>query len=146
MTIDRLGGGVLAALAVVTLFESRKLPMGTLQNPGPAYMPVVLACLLLGFAVVVLAQGGRSARVASVGWSEWRHAIAILVVCALMALGLERLGYRLTTFLALAALLGLVERRSLTVTLAFAAVFAGVSFYLFSTMLRVPLPRGPWGL
>jgi hypothetical protein len=71
--------------------------------------------------------------------------VAILVVCAFMALALERLGFRLTIFVALAALLGLLERRGWRTTLLFSAGFALGSFYLFATVLRVPLPRGPGG-
>ena len=146
MTVDRVGGVALALVAAFTLWECRKLPLGTLQNPGPAYTPVLLALLLLGFAILIVAWGARSERIAEVGWSEWTHGAAIVVVCAFMALALERLGYRLTMFIALAALLGGVERRRLLITLVFAAGFALGSFYLFATLLRVPLPVGFRGL
>ena len=145
MTIDRVGGGALVLLALFTLWESRKLPLGTLQNPGPSYVPVLLALVLLGFGLVVIALGRNSPRMATVSWREWPHAVAILGACAFMALALERLGYRLTIGLALAFLLGVVERRSVITTVAFAVGFAGLSFYLFATLLRVQLPRGPWG-
>jgi putative tricarboxylic transport membrane protein len=146
VTIDRLGGGVLTAVALFTLWENRKLPLGNLANPGPAYMPMLLALLLLGFSILIIVFGAGSGRVAAAGWSEWRHAVAILGVCVLMALSLERLGYRITIFGALAILLGVIERRSLLTTAVFAAAFSAASFYLFAVLLRVPLPRGPWGL
>jgi tripartite tricarboxylate transporter TctB family protein len=145
MTIDRVGGLALAALALFTLEETRrlKLPLGSLQSPGPAYVPVLLALLLFAFGVLVAAFGARSAEIARVGWSEWRHAVAILAVCAFMALALERLGYRMTMFVALAALLRLLERRSWIATATFSAGFAVGSYYVFATLLRVPLPLGP---
>ena len=146
MTIDRVGGGALALLALFVLWESRKLPFGNVQNPGPAYVPTLLAFLLLGFAVFVFATGRRSESLAAVGWAEWRHAVAILAVCAFMAFGMERLGYRLTVAGALLLLLGLVERRRVVTAVVFAVGFSAISFYMFSTLLRVPLPRGPWGL
>jgi Tripartite tricarboxylate transporter TctB family len=147
MTIDRVGGGALMAFALLTLEEifRLRLPFGSLQNPGPAYVPMLLALLLLGFGVLTVVFGGAAARVAEVGWSEWRHGAAILGVCAFMALALERLGFRLTIFVALTVLLGLLERRGWLTTLSFAAGFALGSFYLFATVLRVPLPRGPAG-
>jgi hypothetical protein len=148
MTIDRVGGVVLALLALFLIEETwrLRLPMGNLQNPGPAYMPVLLALLLFGFAVLIVALGARTERVAAVGWQEWRHAVAILLVCAFMAVALERLGYRLTIFVALAFLLGVVERCRVVTTAVFSVAFSAASFYLFATVLRVPLPRGPWGL
>jgi hypothetical protein len=39
-----------------------------------------------------------------------------------------------------------VERKRTAGALLFAAAFAAGSFILFDTLLRVPLPRGPWGL
>jgi hypothetical protein len=146
VTIDRFGGGVLMALALFTLWECRKLPLGNLANPGPAYMPTLLALLLLVFAIVIVALGAHAPRVATAGWSEWRHAVAILAVCIFMALSLERLGYRITVFGALVMLLGLLERRSIVTTAVFSVAFSAASFYLFAVLLRVPLPRGPWGL
>jgi putative tricarboxylic transport membrane protein len=147
MTIDRVGGVVLALLALFTIEETYrlKLPLGNLQNPGPAYMPTLLALLLLGFAILIVVFGARTPALGGVGWREWRHAVAILAVCAFMALGLERLGYRLTIFVALAFLLGVVERQRLVTTAVFSVAFSAASFYLFAVLLRVPLPRGPWG-
>ena len=148
MTVDRVGGLALAALALFVIEESfrLRLPLGSLQSPGPAYVPIILSLLLLGFGVLVAAFGARSAPVGSVGWGEWRHAVAILLVCTFMALALERLGFRLTIFIALALLLKVVERQSWVTTAVFAAGFAMGSHYLFATLLRVPLPRGPWNL
>ena len=145
MTVDRVGGSALAAIALFWVWEARKLPMGTLQNPGPAYMPVVLSLLLLGFAALVTLMGGRTERFSTVAWAEWRHAVAILAVLAFMAFALERLGYRLTVMAALAVLLLGLERRRWLTAAAFSVTFALASFHLFAVVLRVPLPRSPWG-
>jgi hypothetical protein len=81
-----------------------------------------------------------------VGWVEWRHAVAIFAACAFAALALERLGYRATVALTLAFLLGVVERKGIVFTAVFSLALALASFLLFDTLLRVPLPRGPFGL
>jgi hypothetical protein len=146
LTTDRVAGAALALLALVVVWESRKLPLGSLANPGPAYMPVVLAALLLAFAVALVIVGGRAAPLAAVGWSEWRHAVAIFAVCAFAAWALERLGYRATVTLTLAFMLGVVERKGIAFTVLFSLALALGSFLLFDTLLRVPLPRGLLGL
>ncbi len=146
LTVDRVGGGALALLAVLVLWESRALPLGVWRNPGPAAMPVVLALGALVLGVLIALGGGRSEPLAAVGWGEARHALVILGACAFAALALERLGYRLTMFLLLAFLVRAVERWSLPAAVAFGVGLAWGSFYLFNTLLRVPLPRGPWGL
>ena len=146
LTTDRLGGSALCLLAVFVMWESRRLPLGTWHNPGPGYFPVLLAVVLLLLGALVAAMGGQAPRVAAVGWSEGRQALVILGVSAFICLGLERLGYRLTMLAALLFLVWLVERRSLAAAVVFAFGLAFGSFYLFDTLLRVPLPRGPFNL
>jgi|SRR6266545_4022774 hypothetical protein len=145
LTTDRVAGGGLTLFALVVLWESRKYPLGSLHNPGPGYMPVLLASLLLLFGLLVLATGGRSEPFSTLRWDEGRHAAAILGTCAFAAVALERLGYRLTVLLALAVLIGIVERRRPLVAVAVSAGVAFGSFYLFNTLLRVLLPLGPFG-
>jgi putative tricarboxylic transport membrane protein len=147
MSVDRVSGIALAVLAIYVLEETvrYKLPLGSLANPGPAYFPGVLGCLVLAAGIALTVLGGDGPRFASVQWREWRHALAILATIAFCALALERLGYRLTVFLALGFLVGTVERKSLAATFVLAAVLALGTFALFDTLLRVPLPRGPLG-
>ncbi|PYN89035.1 MAG: hypothetical protein DMD87_07620 [Candidatus Rokuibacteriota bacterium] len=89
---------------------------------------------------------GKAPALASVGWTEWPHAVAIFLVCAFAALALERIGFRLTIALSLAFLLRVVERRGALFTAVLSIAFAAGAFVLFDTLLRVPLPRGPLGL
>ncbi|MFI5327062.1 MAG: tripartite tricarboxylate transporter TctB family protein [Candidatus Rokuibacteriota bacterium] len=146
MTVDRVAGGALVLIGVVTIWESRVFPLGSLHRPGPAYMPVVLAALLILFGAAVFAMDARVRRLAEVGWPEWRHALAIFGACAFAAWGLERLGYRLTMAVVVAFLLLVVERKGWALGLTLTVAMAWGSFFVFDTLLRVPLPRGPFGL
>jgi putative tricarboxylic transport membrane protein len=146
MTIDRVAGLALVLVGLVALEESRAFPFGTLHRPGPAFMPTLLAVLLILFGAAVFAMGARARRLAEVGWPEWRHAVAIFAACAFAALGLERLGYRLTIAVVVAFLLLVVERKGVALSVALTLAMAWGSFFLFDTLLRVPLPRGPFGI
>ena len=146
LTTDRVAGGALALLGVLVIVESRGLPLGTLRTPGPAFVPVALALVLLAFGVAIIALGARAPRLAEVGWGEARHAVVIFAVCAFATFALERLGYRVTMLLALLFLVKVVERKGLIAALAFSAGMAFGSYFLFDTLLRVPLPRGPFGI
>jgi putative tricarboxylic transport membrane protein len=146
MTVDRVAGLALVLIGLVTLEESRAFPLGSLHRPGPAFMPVLLAGLLIVFGAAVFAMGGRARRLGEVGWPEWRHAVAIFAACAFAAWGLERLGYRLTMAIVVAFLLLVLERKGWALGLALTFVMAWGSFFLFDTLLRVPLPRGPFGI
>jgi len=143
-TRDRIAGIVLVLCAAVIAWESRVLPLGTWRNPGAAYMPLLTAAVLAAMAALVAWRGGGPP-LRAMAWPEARHAAMLIAGCAFAAWALERLGYRLTTMILLVFFLGVLERRS---PLAVAAVALGLSFgsfYLFSDLLRVPLPRGPWG-
>lgn len=144
-TGDRLAGGALILAAAAVAFEARGLPVGSLGHPGPAFAPLLYSLVLglLGFAIGIR-RGGALLR--EMRWGEARHALMILLACGFAALAVERLGFRLTMLVLLAFLLGAVERRPVLPT---ALVSIGLSFgcyFVFWTLLRVPLPTGPFGL
>jgi tripartite tricarboxylate transporter TctB family protein len=145
MTTDRVSASVLVLFALLVIWESRHLPLGTFHRPGPAYVPVFLAVLLLIFGVILVFTAGRAPSLSSLRWSEWRHALAIFGTCIFATLAIEHLGYRLTVLLALVFLVKGVERRGWASSLVFAFGMAFGSFFLFYTVLRVPLPQGPLG-
>jgi putative tricarboxylic transport membrane protein len=146
MTTDRLAGAALVLMGIVAIWESRAFPLGSLHRPGPAFMPVLLAVLLILFGLAVAAMGATARRLLDVGWSDWRHAAAIFGCCAFAAWGLDRLGYRLTMAVVLAVLFVALERQGMVTSLVLTVAMAWGSFYLFDTLLKVPLPRGPFGL
>jgi putative tricarboxylic transport membrane protein len=140
-----VAGSAFAAFALLVLWETRSIPFGFLAEPGPGAMPTVLAVTLLVCSIAVAIGGRVGKRMAAVQWTEWRHAVAILGTCAFIALALERLGYRLTIFIALLALVSIVEKKGWVAGVVFAGCFSFGTYYLFNTLLRVPLPQGPFG-
>jgi hypothetical protein len=145
LTIDRAAGAVFAAFSIFVLWECRKIALGFMAEPGPGLMPVILASSLLACSLALIA-GRSGARLADVTWPEWRQAAAILASCAFMALAIERLGYRLTIFIVLLVLTGVVEGKGWVASALFAGGFAVGTYFLFNTLLRLPLPLGPFGL
>lgn len=145
LTRDRVAGVAILLFSLGVMWETRALPLGTFHKPGPAYLPMVLAILLAGLAILVILGGRNSPPFASLGWTEGRHALAILGGCAFAALALERLGYRLTVALLVGFLLWIIERKSLLVAALMSAALAVSTYYVFYTLLKVPLPFGPRG-
>ena len=145
MTTDRASAIALIIFALLVIWESRQLPLGTFRQPGPAFIPILLALLLLMFAVFLVLTSSRAPSLSSIIWTEWRHALAILAASLFSVFAIERLGYRLTVLLVLGFLIKLLEQRSWIVSLSFAFTLSFGSFFLFYTVLRVPLPQGPFG-
>ena len=145
MTTDRISGAVLVIFSILVIWYSTALPVGSFRHPGPAYIPILLAAILLVFGGLIAGTAGHAPDMSSIGWTEGRHAAAILVACIFAGFGLERLGYRVTVALALLFLFKIVERRGWLLSASLSVALAFASFYLFHTLLRVPLPPGPFG-
>lgn len=142
---DQASGLMLAALAAWIWWMNRAFPVGSLSDPGPGYVPLLLAIALGGIGLLVAAFGGRAELLRGIRWPEATRAVVILVACAVATLALERIGYRLSIMVFLVFFLGIIERRKPLAVALVAAGFSLISFYVVADLLKVPLPRGPWG-
>jgi hypothetical protein len=136
---------MLAALAVWIWWLHREFPVGTLADPGPGYVPLLLAVGLGGIGLMIAAFGSRSVVLQAIHWPEAGRAAVILVACIVATFALERIGYRLSVMVFLVFFLGVVERKKPLSVALVAAGFSLISFYVVGILLKVPLPRGPWG-
>lgn len=143
---DQISGLFLIALALFIGWQNRAYPLGTLHDPGPGYLPLALAIFLGAMGLLIAIHGGRSPLFAGTRWPELARAVVILVACVVGAIALERLGYRLTVLALLIFFLGVVERKNWFAVVAVAAGFSLISYFVFATWLRVPLPLGPGGI
>jgi putative tricarboxylic transport membrane protein len=142
---DQLSGLLLLALALFVAWQNRSYPMGTLQQPGAGYTPLLVAGFLGIGGLLIALNGKGSPPVAEIRWPEARRAVMILAACALATYALEHLGYRLSITVLLVFFLGVMERKPPLVVAVVATGFAWLSYYFIGTLLRVPLPLGSWG-
>ena len=145
MTIDRVSGAALVLLGLFVMWETRVLPLGTHTRPGPGYLPLLLAVLLVILGGLLVARGGGAAPLRTVSWSEAPHALAILACTVFATALLDLLGYRVTMVIVLGFLFGVMERLRPWQVGALTLGLSLGTFWLFDTLLRVPLPRGGWG-
>lgn len=143
---DVVAGIVIVLLALVAGWENRAYPIGSLADPGPGYMPLLIAVALGVFGVLIALRAGASPLFDTIDWSEGRRGMVMLVACGVAIFVLERIGYRLTMIALLVFMLGVVERKRPVPTVLVAFGFAFLSYFLFATLLKVQLPTGPWGL
>ena len=142
---DQLSGLVLIALAVLVAWENRSYPLGSLNEPGPGYTPLLVAVFLGLIGLLIALQGRKSPPLAESKWPEAKRAIIILAACSVATYALESVGYRITIAALLVFFLGVLERRNPFAVAAVGIGFSVISFYLIGDVLHVPLPRGPWG-
>ena len=142
---DQLSGLMLLALAAFAGWQNRTYPLGSLQEPGPGYTPLLIAIFLGVMGLLIAVRGVSSPTVVDSRWPEARRALLILAACAVATYALEAIGYRITVAALLIFFLGVLERRRPLMVATVAVGFSLLSFYLIGVLLRVPLPRGPWG-
>ena len=143
---DQVSGLMLVVLALYVWWMNRAYPIGSLSEPGPGYVPLLLAIFMGAMGLLVALSGGKSMPLAAMEWTEAKRAVALLIACGVAAYALERLGYRITMAALLIFFLGVMERRKPMMVAMVGIGFSLVTFYLFATLLRVPLPVSPWGV
>jgi putative tricarboxylic transport membrane protein len=145
MRNDQLSGLILMAFALYVGWQNRAYPLGTLQDPGPGYMPLLLSIFLGCMGLLIVLRGSHSQWLSALPWPEARRAVLILLVSAAGTFALERLGYRLTMMVLLIFFLGVIERKRPVPVVLISIGFAFISDYVVGDLLLVPLPRSPWG-
>ena len=145
MRADQIAGLMISLAGAYAGWETLKLPLGSLDNPGPGYMPLILSVLLFALGLIVASAGGKSQPLAEIRWPELRHAFAIFGTCVFAALAIEPLGYRLTVAVMLIFLVGVIEKKPPLAVILVSAGMAIGSYWLFATLLKVPLPPGLFG-
>ncbi len=132
-----LGVGVFFAVGGVLLKP------GTLRNPGPGFLPLVMALLLVCFSLFVLAKG-LLAPGGRVGAIQWKRQAAL--VGSVLAYGwvLDFAGFLLSTFGLMWLLFGLMSSGNgrWTRALLYAAATAVAGWFVFFVALKVPFPQG----
>jgi len=139
----------------LTVLLSLDLPLGTLRMPGSGFFPLVLGLMLAGLAAVhgvqlYLARPQQPAAKAgsAAAGPSWRLADAtrrVLLFMGAVALAtalLQALGYTLTSFLLMLALLQILGMRGWAVRGVIALSTAGVCYVVFVRWLMIPLPAG----
>ncbi len=119
------------------------LQPGTPRNPGPGFLPLIVAMLLIVFSLFVLGRGAgnREAGVTPVRWM--RHGSLVAYVFAYGAI-LDLAGFLVSTFLLMLALFALfvTGEHRLRRALLYAVLTAVVGWLVFSVALKVPFPHG----
>lgn len=144
---DRFSGIFLLVLSGYVLFESRRLGLGYLYKPGPGLFPFLAGGAIGVLALILLYQTGWAKK----GGKEpeaiisWRGTLLSFLFLIVYISLLETLGFIPTTFLFIAALLRIVERKGWGPSILTAVLASLVAFGLFGIILEGDLPPGLLG-
>ena len=142
---DHIAGGAFVAFGLLVFALSGDLPFGTLSFPGAGMMPKLGAGFLILFALLLILRANESAPVATVSWRDLPHAARVVAITAAAIALYQTLGFPITMALLLFALTFLTERRNPLVAAGFSIGVVGLTYLLFTVLLRTPLERGILG-
>lgn len=141
-------------MSVVLLGATRGLPEASILVPiGPGMYPRVVLAITAVLSIIVIAIGVRTKKVipsnnalVDTGARNYPLVLAAFAVFGLYTLILPIAGFRIATFLFVAALQGLLDPprtvRRMSIVIGVAIATALISHYIFERNLGVLLPRG----
>ncbi len=149
----RLVAMVIAAVALIFIYGSWKMPMGTVLTPAAGLVPLLLGCGTLVLAIVAIVSPEPMAAESAISPEaeaqdqpdESRKVprpLLIMIVFGLIIFAFERAGFILALLGGSFIMLRFVERRPLVQSLIISLVFSGGLYFLFSKLLYVNLPGG----
>ena len=145
--LDRIGAIVCLVIAGIALWQSMKVPMGNIRQPGPGFLPfwvgVILALLSAGlwFQAGVRKPGVEPVRFLS-GEGKWPYVVAAGVGLLTYTFLLEPLGFIISTFFLLIFLFRVIGKQKWWVGVTGSILVTFFTHLIFKVALKVQLPRG----
>lgn len=137
---DRITAATLIVISAIFVAMAFQIEPGFFSDPlGPRFVPIAIGVFLGGVSLALLVKPRSFAQ-----WPDaptWTRLVLCLVVFVGYGLLLNPLGFIVATALAFAAFAMLFQGQPLQSVLA-GAIFAVVSYLLFSTALDLFLPTG----
>jgi putative tricarboxylic transport membrane protein len=144
---DKIGSIVCLVIAGIALWQSVRVPMGNIRQPGPGFLPfwvgVLLALLsaILWFEASFRKPAAEPARFLS-GEGKWPYVVAAGVALLIYTFLLEPLGFVISTFLLLIFLFRVIGKQKWWVGVTGSILVTFFTHLIFRVALKVQLPRG----
>jgi putative tricarboxylic transport membrane protein len=135
-------------LGLAITFGSYEMGLGTLNRPGPGFLPFWCGGLLVGLSVLVFVKGMLSPRGAVRmlqglwGGTRWYKGVYVVAALLIYNFTFAYLGFILSTILLLFFLFKAIEPQKWSIAIAGAVVASLAAYVLFARWLDVQLPVG----
>ena len=146
---DLIGGFFFLGAGIFFAVYSRSVDIGTMEEPGPGFLPLwagvllaLMSAALLGKAFFKKFGQGEAFFPESDSWRRVGMVVASLIVYNLL---LKQLGFILVTFLFVAFLVRFIFPKTWLKTVVTAALSTAGAQLVFVTLLEIQFPKGPLG-
>jgi putative tricarboxylic transport membrane protein len=148
---DAIAHIFLTAFGMVLSLMAFKLGLGAMSDPGPGFLPFYTGVII---SLLSLFNLGRLARLGRVNEDpaaispaiNCKRAVYVVLILFFYSILLEKLGYLITTFLAMLLLFGIYERKRWWVAVVGSIIVTVITYVVFHVLLNVQLPEGFWRL
>ncbi len=148
MSKHRWGSVSWMIFGVLICIGAAGLSLGNFHNPGPGFLPFICGALLAGLSFIcILQEGGGGAPKAEEKpliadrQRAWKAALALIALLA-YAIGMEYLGFLVSTVIFLAFLWWIVEPQRWYIMIFGSILASAASYTIFEVLLQSPLPKG----
>ncbi len=147
---DRWSGFFWLILSVFGSYESYKLGLGTVQEPGPGFLFFWTGAIVAILSLTVILNSSRKLpsgeREEGKEFISRRRAITktilVLVSLFLYAFLMEWAGFLVVTLLFFTFLLGAIEKKGWSFAVLVSLIVTAMSYLIFETALQSHLPKG----
>jgi putative tricarboxylic transport membrane protein len=143
VSADRAGAIVTTVVGLFLIWQGNLLPAGE-GAPGPGFFPICTGAGLVVLSVVLLIRPTVKTTIRDLFplWDKFKPVIEVQLVLVLYAFLLEPLGFILSTSALFLVLLQYHERSNWFFAVLLSVVSTSGSYWLFSKLFDVPLPKG----
>ena len=150
--MNRMNKNIISSLvwmlvAVYVCIKSFELDLGELSNPGPGFMPFLGASMLMILNMILVGmefnKKGEEYKKLEIKWGKIG---AILLGISFYAVFVERLGYNLTTFLAMILFFKACSPAKWGIIILNSCISTIISYLIFDLCLNLRLPKGVLGI
>ena len=151
MKADRASSMVWMGVGLLSIYGSFQLGLGTLGEPGSGFLSFLAGSFICLMALIVFLQSflqGKGFQVKiSTLWKgiRWYRSALVGLLLLVYILVLEWIGFLLTAFLIVLAMVKGVERLSWAKALLISISASAVCYLVFDKLLKAVLPRGLLG-
>ena len=148
---DAIAHVFLTAFGIFLSLMAFKLGLGAMSDPGPGFLPFYTGVIISLLSLLNLGRLTRLGRVnedpAAISPAiSCKRAVYVVLILFFYSILLEKLGYLITTFLAMLLLFSFYERKRWWVAAVGSIIVTVITYVVFHVLLNVQLPEGFWRL
>ena len=147
MNRERWGSLVWLLFGIIISWGSIRLKLGDFHNPGPGFLPFITGIILISLSLLVFLQSGRAGEKAGpkpflINRQRAWKATVTLIALLVYSIGMDYLGFLVSTTLFLAFLMWAIEPQRWYIVIFGSLLASAASFTIFEILLKSPLPKG----